>query len=65
MHRYSDKLRFSEFERRLGIAGNILASRLKGFVAAGHMEARPKSEHKGQNERSRPGPGLRTEAAAP
>jgi DNA-binding HxlR family transcriptional regulator len=31
---------FSEFERRLGIASNVLAKRLDGFVADGLMELR-------------------------
>ena len=30
--------RFSEFERSLGIAPNVLANRLEGFVAEGLME---------------------------
>jgi DNA-binding HxlR family transcriptional regulator len=47
---FAGHTRFSEFERRLGIAPNILASRLEGFVAAGLMEVRPNAEHKGQNE---------------
>ena len=47
---FAGQTRFSEFERRLGIAPNILASRLEGFVAAGLMEVRPNAEHKGQNE---------------
>jgi DNA-binding HxlR family transcriptional regulator len=33
--------RFSEFQRALGIAPNILASRLDWFVAAGLMRTRP------------------------
>ena len=37
-------------ERRLGIAPNILASRLESFVKAGLMDVRPNAEHKGQNE---------------
>jgi DNA-binding HxlR family transcriptional regulator len=32
--------RFSEFEHRLGIAPNILAKRLEGFVSDGLMEVR-------------------------
>ena len=32
--------RFSQFEKSLGIATNILAKRLEGFVAAGIMEHR-------------------------
>jgi DNA-binding HxlR family transcriptional regulator len=47
---FAGHTRFSEFERRLGIAPNILASRLEGFVAAGIMEVRPNAGHKGQNE---------------
>jgi DNA-binding HxlR family transcriptional regulator len=47
---FAGQTRFSEFERALGIAPNILASRLEAFVAAGLMEARPNAEHKGQNE---------------
>src|SRR5882672_289855 len=47
---FAGHTRFSEFERRLGIAPNILASRLESFVAAGLMEVRPNAEHKGQNE---------------
>jgi DNA-binding HxlR family transcriptional regulator len=47
---FAGHTRFSEFERRLGIAPNILASRLEGFVAAGLMEVRPNAEHRGQNE---------------
>lgn len=40
--------RFSEFQRRLGVAPNILAKRLESFVEAGIMEMRPSasgSEH--------------------
>ncbi|GAB2693082.1 winged helix-turn-helix transcriptional regulator [Nocardia thraciensis] len=37
---FTDRTRFSEFERRLGIAPNILAKRLEGFVADGLMELR-------------------------
>jgi DNA-binding HxlR family transcriptional regulator len=47
---FAGQTRFSEFERRLGIAPNILASRLDGFVKAELMEVRPNEEHKGQNE---------------
>jgi DNA-binding HxlR family transcriptional regulator len=36
--------RFAEFQRSLGLAPNILASRLDRFVAAGLMEARRYSE---------------------
>jgi DNA-binding HxlR family transcriptional regulator len=37
--------RFGDFQRSLGVAPNILASRLDGFVAAGLMERRRYSEH--------------------
>lgn len=47
---FAGQTRFSEFERRLGIAPNILASRLDGFVKSGLMEMRPNEEHKGQSE---------------
>ncbi len=47
---FAGQTKFSEFERRLGIAPNILASRLESFVAAGLMELRPNPDHKGQNE---------------
>ena len=47
---FAGQTRFSEFERRLGIAPNILASRLEGFVAAGLMEMRPNPGHRGQSE---------------
>jgi DNA-binding HxlR family transcriptional regulator len=33
--------RFSQFQQSLGLATNILAKRLEGFVAAGLMEHRP------------------------
>jgi DNA-binding HxlR family transcriptional regulator len=42
-------VRFSDFQKSLGLAPNILASRLDGFVGAGLMEARPspiKPEHR-------------------
>ncbi len=38
---FAGMTRFSEFERGLGIAPNVLASRLEGFVAEGLMETRP------------------------
>ncbi|MFC5952846.1 winged helix-turn-helix transcriptional regulator [Pseudonocardia lutea] len=37
---FAGTTRFSDFERRLGIAPNVLAKRLEGFVAAGLMEPR-------------------------
>lgn len=39
--------RFSQFQKSLGIATNILAKRLEGFVAAGIMERR-RSESPGE-----------------
>jgi len=36
--------RFGDFERRLGIAKNILSARLKGLVAAGVLERRPSAD---------------------
>jgi DNA-binding HxlR family transcriptional regulator len=47
---FAGQTRFSEFERRLGIAPNILASRLDGFVKAGLMEVSPHEKNKRQNE---------------
>jgi DNA-binding HxlR family transcriptional regulator len=38
---FAGTTRFSDFERRLGIAPNVLAKRLEGFVAAGLMEEGP------------------------
>src|SRR5262245_15829338 len=38
---FANATRFSQFQHRLGIATNILATRLAGFVAAGLMEHRP------------------------
>lgn len=35
---FRDSTRFSQFQKSLGIATNILAKRLEGFVAAGLME---------------------------
>lgn len=37
---FSGFTRFSQFQKSLGIATNILAKRLEGFVAAGLMERR-------------------------
>ena len=42
--------RFSEFQRSLAIAPNILASRLEGFVDAGLMELRPHVDRAGQHD---------------
>ena len=41
---FRDMSRYSEFERSLGIAPNILASRLAWFVEAGLMKMSPVSE---------------------
>lgn len=41
---FRGKSRYSEFERSLGIAPNILASRLAWFVEAGLMKMNPVSE---------------------
>jgi len=37
--------RFDEWRRRLGVARNVLAARLKGLTAAGVLEARRYSDH--------------------
>jgi DNA-binding HxlR family transcriptional regulator len=37
--------RFAEFQRSLGLATNVLASRLDGFLAAGLMQRRTYSTH--------------------
>jgi DNA-binding HxlR family transcriptional regulator len=37
--------RFTEFQRSLGLAPNVLATRLEGFVDAGLMSTRRYSEH--------------------
>ena len=42
---FRNRTRFSEFQRSLGVAPNILASRLERFVAEGLMEKRRHSEH--------------------
>ena len=42
--------RFSDFQRALDIAPNILASRLEGFVASGIMELRRSDLHADRNE---------------
>ena len=47
---YRGSTRFADFQRHLGVASNILATRLDGFVAAGLMEMRRYSEHPEQNE---------------
>ena len=42
---FGGSTRFNDFQRRLGLAANILATRLENFVAAGLMERRRYSEH--------------------
>jgi DNA-binding HxlR family transcriptional regulator len=42
---FAGMTRFSDFERRLGVAPNILAKRLDGFVADGLMERRDGREY--------------------
>jgi len=37
--------RFADFKRELGLASNVLATRLDSFVAAGLMETHPYSDH--------------------
>ena len=44
--------RFSEFERSLGLAPNVLAKRLEGFVAAGLLEK--SSDHRDHVDHYRP-----------
>ena len=38
---FAGSTRFTEFQRKLGVAPNILSSRLERFVAAGLMRTRP------------------------
>jgi DNA-binding HxlR family transcriptional regulator len=47
---FAGMTRFSEFERGLGIAPNVLAKRLDGFVAEGLMELRPVGDGAGTHE---------------
>lgn len=42
--------RFSDFQHNLGIATNVLAARLEGFVGAGIMERRPSAAQPDQHE---------------
>jgi DNA-binding HxlR family transcriptional regulator len=42
---FAGHTRFSDFQKSLGIAANILARRLEAFVAAGIMKAVPTSSH--------------------
>lgn len=41
---FDDVRRFSEFQKNLGVAKNILASRLKALVEAGVLDIRPASD---------------------
>jgi DNA-binding HxlR family transcriptional regulator len=41
---FAGSTRFTEFQRALGVAPNILSSRLETFVAAGLMQTRPLSD---------------------
>ncbi|MEQ7921715.1 helix-turn-helix domain-containing protein [Xanthomonas sp. WHRI 1810A] len=41
---FDDMRRFSEFQKSLGLAKNILASRLRALVALGLFEVRPASD---------------------
>lgn len=50
--------KFSDFQRNLGIAPNILTSRLDGFVAAGLMEQRRYSDQHSHHEYVLTGKGL-------
>ena len=47
---FRGRTRFSEFQRSLGLATNVLASRLDRFVAEGLMELVPASDHTDQRE---------------
>jgi DNA-binding HxlR family transcriptional regulator len=47
---FGGSTRFSEFQRNLGIAPNILAHRLEGFVAAGLMDTRRYSDQHDHHE---------------
>ena len=47
---FADMTRFTEFQRRLGIAPNVLAKRLEGFVAEGLMDLRPLGDTAGTHE---------------
>ncbi len=42
---FAGRTRFSDFQRSLGVAPNILAKRLDGFVKAGIMTTRPHGPH--------------------
>jgi DNA-binding HxlR family transcriptional regulator len=43
----SGMTRFTDFQRSLGLAPNILAARLEHFVRAGLMAQRPQTDHPG------------------
>jgi DNA-binding HxlR family transcriptional regulator len=42
---FRGRTRFADFQRSLGVATNVLATRLDGFVSAGLMERRTYSSH--------------------
>src|SRR5262245_15096330 len=44
------RLRFSEMQRSLGVARNVLSSRLQRLVDEGLLERRPYSDHPGRHE---------------
>jgi DNA-binding HxlR family transcriptional regulator len=47
---FRDMTRFSDFQRSLGLAPNVLTARLDAFVAAGLMERRPCVEPSARHE---------------
>lgn len=47
---FAGMTRFSQFERGLGIAPNVLTNRLESFVAEGLMDTRPIAESPGTHE---------------
>lgn len=47
---FAGMTRFSEFERGLGIAPNVLANRLESFVTEGLMDTRPVDDASGTHE---------------
>ena len=55
---FAGSTRFTDFQRRLGIAPNILAARLERFVDAGLMETRPVADGSDTREYVLTEPGL-------
>jgi DNA-binding HxlR family transcriptional regulator len=47
---FAGSTRFTEFQRKLGVAPNILSSRLEWFVTAGLMATRPLGDDSGTHE---------------